>query len=131
MLNEKLRNWDKPGYELTDEEREWVRDIDLALFKLPDYTGIVYRSISANRLMDEVSFNQKYQPGNIVPEYDYTSTSKEYAYDDSFEYQFVIKSKHGKDISELNPDEREVLFKRGSFFIVVDRNGNTIYLEEM
>lgn len=131
MLNEKLRNWDKPGYELTEEERKWARNIDLALFKLPDYTGIVYRSISTNRMMDEAAFNQRYQPGKIVIEHDYTSASKEYAYDDSFEYQFVIKSKHGRDISELNPDEREVLFKRGSVFTVVDRKGNTIFLEEM
>ena len=131
VLNEKLRNWDKPGYEMTEDERQWARNLDLALFKLPDYTGIVYRSISTNRMMNEDAFNQRYQPGKIVIEHNYTSASKEYAYDDSFEYQFVIKAKHGRDISELNPDEREVLFKRGSFFIVVDRKGNTIYLEEL
>ena len=131
MLNEKLRNWDKPGNELTEEERKWARNIDIALFKLPDYTGVVYRSISIDRMIDEEAFSQRYQPGAVVLENAFISSSKEYGYDDSFEYQMIIQSKHGKDISELNPDEREVLFKRGSMFIVTKREGTTIYLEEV
>ena len=35
------------------------------------------------------------------------------------------------DISESNSEEREVLFKKGSIFFVVARDGNTIYLEEI
>ena len=130
-LNEKLRNWDKPGYELTEEERLWARDFDLALFKLPDYNGVVFRSISTSRMNDVAAFDQRYLPGNIVIEDAYISSSKEYVYDEDFEYQMVIQSKHGKDISELNPDEREVLFKRSSMFFVAKREGNVIYLEEV
>ena len=82
-------------------------------------------------MKDETAFNQKYQPGAVVIEDSFISSSKEYEYDDSFKYQMIIQSKHGKDISELNPDEREVLFKRGSMFFVTKREGTTIYLEEM
>ena len=82
-------------------------------------------------MMDEEAFRQRYQPGAVVLEDAFISSSKDYEYDDSFKYQMIIRSKHGKDISELNPDEREVLFKRGSIFIVTKREGTVIYLEEM
>lgn len=36
-----------------------------------------------------------------------------------------------QDISESNSEEREVLFKKGSIFFVVARDGNMIYLEEI
>ena len=52
-------------------------------------------------------------------------------YDESMKYQFIIKSKRGKDISWYNTNEQEILFRRGSCFVVTDRKGNTIYMEEV
>ena len=52
-------------------------------------------------------------------------------YDESFPVQYVIISKHGRDITAYNQKEQEVLFKRGTKFKVLKVEGNTIYMEEV
>lgn len=54
----------------------------------------------------------------------------EQVYDESFPIQYIIKSKHGKDIRAYNQNEKEVLFKRNSRFWITKVEGNTIYMEE-
>ena len=52
-------------------------------------------------------------------------------YDDSFQIQYVIQSKNGRDIRKYNSTEKEILFERGSSFIVTRVDGHTIYMEEL
>lgn len=125
-LNEKLRAQEK----LTDAEHQLVRGIDKAIMKLPDYQGTVYRSVGTQRMPDIGKFDQEHIPGSIVTYHAYTPTSLE-VYDDDMEYQLVIKSKHGKDMSRYNEAEKEIIFKRGTTFFVTERHGNVIYMEEV
>ena len=108
-----------------------VRRIDTALDKLPEYTGTVYRSVSARFLDDVEAFEKELQTSNIVMYYAYTSASSDEPYDPSMEYQFIIRSKHGRDMRKYNPLEMEIIFRRGTRFLIKKSEGNTIYLEEM
>lgn len=128
VINYKLRRGIKTS-QLSEDEHVFVRNLDTALLKMDNYSGIVYRSIDID-LMDEEDFNAKHVIGAFVLYDAYTSTSKS-VYDENMKYQFVIKSKRGKDISWYNENEKEILFRRGSGFIVTNREGNTIYMEEV
>ena len=125
-INEKLRN----SIALTKEEALFVKNLDSALGKLPSYQGTVYRSIDNTFMTDEKRFNFEHQPGSIISYAGYTSSGKE-VYDESFKYQMVIKSKRGVDLAGFNDMEKEVLFKRGTFFRVFKRDKDIIYLEEL
>lgn len=113
----------------TPEIEAIVSDIDQALEKLPVYLGITRRSISSDMIVDLEGFHKKYTPGAIVEELSFTSSSTD-SYDPGMDIQMVIKSKTGRDMRAYNPLEQEVLFKRGTKFKVVRRDGNTFYLEE-
>ena len=126
-LNYALRN----NIELTEQEADLVRCIDTALDKLPEYTGTVYRSISAGSLDDMEVFEKELQSSDIVMYHAYTSASSDGPYDPSMEYQFIIQSKHGKDMRKYNPLEMEIIFRRGTRFWIKKREGNTFYLEEL
>lgn len=125
-LNEKLRFGDP----LNEEESSWVKNLDNALDKLPDYQDTVYRSISGEYITDKEKFEQDHAPGNVIIYSAYTSTSKQ-VYDENMDIQFIIKTKHGKDISAWNSDEQEVLHKRETVFYITKREGNIIYMEEV
>ena len=43
----------------------------------------------------------------------------------------MIVSKHGKDLTGLNPNEQEILFRRDTCFVPTRIEGNTIYMEEI
>lgn len=126
-LNYALRN----NIELTEQEADLVRRIDTALDKLPEYTGTVYRSISAGSLDDIEVFEKEHRLLIPVHYLAYTSTSADAPYDSTMEYQFIIQSKHGKDMRRYNSLEQEVLFKRDTLFVVTKRVGNIIYMEEV
>ncbi len=125
-LNDMLRT----GAVLTETQENFVRDLDAALAKLPDYAGIVYRSVSTSMIDDPAAFLAQYQEGELIRFPAYTSTSKT-VHDPNMEIQYVIISKHGKDISSINTNEREVLFQRRSYFRVTRRDGNKIWMEEV
>ncbi|MFW5651612.1 MAG: minor capsid protein [Acetivibrio ethanolgignens] len=125
VLNDKLRH----GDELTEEEKEWIIDLDNALDKMQDYEGIVYRSVSDFGIGDVDEFINSYVPG-CTKEFPSYISSSENVYDESFSIQYAIWSKHGKDIREYNQKEKEVLFKRNSKFKVIRVEKNIIYLEE-
>lgn len=114
---------------VTSEIEAIVSDIDQALEKLPVYMGITRRSISSDMIADLEGFHKKYTPGAVVEELSFTSSSTD-SYDPSMDIQMVIKSKTGRDMRAYNSLEQEVLFKRGTKFKVVKRDGNTFYLEE-
>ncbi len=125
MLNDKLRQ----GVGLSGEEIKWKADLDRALDKMPEYRGTLYRSVSDFGIDDVDSFIKSHVVGESMVFESYLSTSKE-VYDESFPIQYVIKSKHGKDIRSYSL-EQEILFKTQSEFLVTKVMGNIIYMEEV
>ncbi len=124
-LNDKLRRALKPS----EEEIRWMDALDSALDKMPEYHGILYRSVSDFGIDDVDLFIKSHVVGESMVFGSYLSTSKK-VYDESFPIQYVIKSKHGKDIRSYSL-EQEVLFKSQSEFLVTKIMGNTIYMEEV
>ena len=124
-LNDALRS----GVTLTQEQEKIMHALDMALSKLPDYEGVVYRSLSSE-FMDVNDFFRRHEVDHFVRYDAFTSTSKE-VYDETMDIQLVLKVKHGKDISQWNENESEVLLRRGSYFYVTKVEGKTIFLEEI
>lgn len=125
-INAKLRT----NETLTSDDTEFIKNLDYGITKLPDYQGIVYRSISSEYIEDIEKFNELHQIGRYVQYPAYTSAGK-VVYDELLDIQYVIISKYGKDISKWNEAEQEVIFKRESMFYITNRIGNTIYMEEI
>lgn len=125
-LNDKLRR----GEKLSEEEEQWITNLDAALDKMPEYEGTVYRSVSEFGIDDVNAFINSHVIGKVIKIPSYTSSS-DTVYDEIFPIQYVIRSKHGKNIQKYNESEREILFKRNSSFRVVNISGNTIYMEEL
>lgn len=124
-INDKLRRMQQ----LTEEEQFFIQKLDEALDKMPEYRGTVYRSISDFGIDDVDIFVAAYEAGRKKIYLAYTSASRS-VYDESFPIQYVIESRHGRDITKYNPKEQEILFKRGTKFRVLKVEGNTIYMEE-
>lgn len=127
FLNDKLRN-EEP---LSEEEKEWIIDLDNAIMKLDKYKGEVYRSLSFQMNPNEYeTFMAKHSEGEIICYPSYTSTATE-IYDDSMKVQLIIESKTGRDMREYNPKEKEIVFERNSIFIVKKKEGNKIWLSQI
>lgn len=125
-LNEKLRRGKKPS----KADERFMSALDSALDKMPEKKGMVYRSITTDEIDDIDAFLAGYEVGFPTASPAYTSASVD-IYDKDMPIQYVIKSKHGKDISQFNDREQEVLFKRGTYFVPTKIEGTTIYLEEI
>ena len=125
VLNDKLRR----GEALSADEQVWIKNLDAALDKVPEYQGIVYRSVSDYGIEDVESYISDHVVDGGFSSLAYISSS-ENVYDESFPIQYIIKSKHGRDIRAYNQTEQEILFKRNSRFYVTKVDGHTIYLEE-
>lgn len=126
LLNDKLRR----GLKLTESEINWKTALNKALEKLPEYEGIVYRSISDFGILDINTFITSYEQGQIKRFPEFISTSLE-VYDESMPIQYIIKSKHGRDIRKYNPNEKEILFKSDACFLIMKVEGNVIWMEEI
>lgn len=124
ILNDALRNGDK----LSTYQVTFVNKMDSTLSLLPNYSGIVYRSLDSS-MMDLKEFWSQHQPGSIVDYPAYTSTSKQ-IYDAGMDIQMIIKAHRAKDISAWNDNENEILFGRNSRFLITKVEGNVIYMEE-
>lgn len=114
---------------LTAQQKVIVKDLDSALDKMPDYKGKLYRSITTDGIDDVEAFFKSYVPGRKTTLSAYTSAGTE-VYDDSFQIQYIIKSRHAKDLRAYNPGEFEALFKRDTTFLITKVDGHTIYMEE-
>ena len=125
-INDKLRK----GVPLSKEEQNFIRNLDIALNKMPEYQGTVYRSVSDFGIEDVGVFIKSHVIGEPYVFDSYLSAS-EIVYDESFPIQYVIQSKHGKDIRIYNQQEHEILFKRSSRFLITKVKENTIYMEEL
>ncbi len=129
-INEKLRN----NIELTATEKNLANNLDSALNKMPNYNGLVTRSIQLDQ--EQLSnFLKESQIDRIVEYKAYTSTTAGERYSELSSVELYINSKSGKDIRKYNESEQEILFKRGSLFKIkeIEKIKNTyhILLEDM
>lgn len=133
-INERLRSRSP----LTQDERQFVNELDHALDKLPDYNGTVFRNISFDMTDDEEfeNFILHHAIGDKITYRAYTSASKStdgYPIDGDKIVSYTIKVKHGKDINHFSfgiPEEQEVLLKRNTTFRITEakRSDNKISL---
>lgn len=125
-LNDALRT----GVGLTKRQKKLADLLDSALKVLPAYQGIVHRSLDSSMIPDVSSFLEQHEPGALITYPAFTSSSVD-IYDKTMDIQLIIQSKNGRDIRTYNPKEQEILFPRGSKFMVEKREGNTIWLTEL
>ena len=117
VVNEKLRS----GTTLEQEEEAFVENLEKALDKMPVYEGDLQRSLYFYSDDDVESFMSTYQVGGKVKYNEFISTSKGKLYNPDGQVQlFIHNAKSGKDISALNSNEDEVLYKRDSTFRVLN-----------
>ena len=119
-LNDKLRR--NANSELTDLEREWIKNLDAALEKLPNYKGNLNRSVTfsfeedVQKYFDEFDVEKEYIPKQ------YLSTTKRGVYNDNAQVQIYIQNaKNGKDLRGLNDMENEVLYPYMTKFKVISK----------
>lgn len=125
-INEKLRT----GTKLIEIEEKMCYNLDSALDKLPNYKGNVTRSLILNDT-DLERFLVEHEIGNEVTYNAYTSTTKGERYNPDGNVEiYIFNAIKGKDISQFNKSEQEVLYKRGTKFRVVKKEliKNTYYL---
>lgn len=128
-LNDKLRR--NAVSELTDFEKEWLKNLDCALDKLPNYEGDLNRSLTfpseadAQKFFDSLVEDKDYVPGQ------YLSTTKNGVYNEEGQVQIYIQgAKKGKDLGKLNDMESEVLYPISTKFKVVNKvkQGDKFYI---
>lgn len=128
-LNEKLRN----KAALTAAEKQMCSHLDAALDKMDSYQGDVVRCLDIGNKAVLGKFLQGHQIGDIVTYREYTSCSRAEDYNPEANIRIYRESKNGKDITSLNPNEKEVLYKRNSKFRVtniMEKDGVFYILEE-
>lgn len=117
IINDKLRN----KLQLTPDEELLTIRLDEALDKMPTYKGNLQRSLYFDTEEKVDEFLAGYNIGEVITYKEYLSTTKGETYNPDGQVQiFIQDSKSGKDISDLNEAESEVLYKRDSSFIVVN-----------
>lgn len=128
---------------LNEIQKKNIENLDKALDKMPNYKGIVKRSIRVRTNDEKIKsdFLKEYKENETITFPSYTScTIAKEDYDPDSPIQYRIKSKTAKNISKYNPSEEEVIFKRNTKFKVIeikeykDTSGNDkidIKLEEL
>lgn len=128
QVNSQLRHGtiDEPTY-------EYATRFDRVLDKLPVHRATTYRGTDLTAAQAA-----KYEPGKVVVEAAFTSSSKDKSFQNKGDYGFIIKGKTGRDISSVSkyPHEQEILFKKNTAFKVTKvepkyNGGKTIYMEEV
>ena len=120
-LNDKLRN----GIELNIEEKEWVKNLDSALKKMPKYEGEVTRSLKIDKIEELNKFLKDHKPDEIITYPAYVSTSMGELYNPNAQIVLKINSSNGKNIKGIGLDEDEILYERNCKFKILD-----VYLDE-
>lgn len=135
IINDELRR----GAKLTQEDKQFVENLDSALKKMPKYKGTLFRAVDFTGYPDcderTEDFLSYIRGGKKVTFEEYISASDNTGYNDDANIQVYIEnSKRGRDIRLYNSNESEVLYERGSSFIVQNinlRNGKYyIWLKE-
>ena len=130
-INEALRG----DLTLDDRLTKVVNDLEKALNKMPNYEGIVTRSVWINN-EDIDHFLKDYPIGKKIRHKSFLSTTAGDIYNPEARVQMIIKSKTGKDIRKYNKEEQEILFNRNVDFLVEkidvsDEYYVKIYLKEV
>ena len=132
VLNEKLRK----NIPLNEFEKELAENLDNALQKMPYYKGNLVRSVD---ISDDEGI-EEYLSGFIVGENkkfeEFISTTKGVIYNEKAKIRIYIQdSLKGRNISDINVAEQEVLYERDSEFKVINKIYNNgkyyILLEEV
>lgn len=114
-INEKLRQ----GIELTSEEKSAITNLDRALEKFPRYNGPVKRSLVISDPTELQRFVNTHAVGNTVSYNEYIAATCGKTYNPDAEVQIYIPHcKNGRDIRSFNAGEQEILYPRGSSFLV-------------
>lgn len=115
-LNEALRN----GWELTDDQADLIKKLDAALDKLPVYEGNIARSLDFRDTESLLDFVGSMKVGDIRCFDQYISCTYGDTYNPDGKVQiFIRNASMGKDISNFNDQEKEVLYNRDVQFMVV------------
>jgi SPP1 gp7 family putative phage head morphogenesis protein len=122
IINDKLRN----NLKLTKQEEKFISELDAELNKFPNYTGNLIRTIDFSdfpNVNERVEyFVNQFIEGEIIEFKEYISTSKMVDYNDNAQIKlYITDAKNGKDISSINVEEQEVLYKRNSKFEVMSK----------
>lgn len=114
-INEKLRQ----GIELTSGEKSAITNLDRALEKFPRYNGPVKRSLVISDPTELQRFVNMHAVGNTVSYNEYIAATCGKTYNPDAEVQIYIPHcKNGRDIRSFNAGEQEILYPRGSSFLV-------------
>lgn len=117
VLNDKLRR----GETLTAEEKEWIKNLNSALDKLPCYVGNLNRSITFKFEEDAKTYFDSFVVGGEFIPKQFLSTTKAGMYNEGGQIQIYIKgAKKGKDLGRL-AIENEVLYSNTSRFIILNK----------
>jgi hypothetical protein len=124
-MNAALRS-EKP--ELSEDQQNIIDSAAYVLGQLPDWQGLTMRGAD---LPDEIV--KRYEVGHVITEKAFTSASADKGFDRNV--QFIIESKHGKDVSALSSkagdtDGVEILFPPNSQFNVIHKEkiGDRTYI---
>ena len=107
VVNEKLRNEAKLSY----EEKKMVDRLNETLNKMPKYNDNLQRSVY-------------FKFEKVVEKYvkQFLSTTKGQVYNEDGQVQIYIQNAHnGRDISSVNAQEQEVLYKTNQRFKVLNK----------
>ena len=131
-INSKLYNNEK----LSEEDKEYIQNLDNALKGMPIYKGWVKRCVYVRDSEDVSNILSIFDNEQRIGHWNsYISSSLE-IYDTSFKMIMRIKSKTGRNLSTLNDEGGgEILFMRNTDFQLIDiKNKNGIIyvkLEEL
>lgn len=112
-INEKLRN----DIDLNKTEKALCNNLEKILDKMDNYDGLVTRSLHLDN-KELNSFLKEHKIDKIVNYKAFTSTTKGERYSNKSNVELYIDSKFGKNITQFNFKEQEILYKRNSKFKV-------------
>lgn len=123
-INQALRS----GVPISKQDEQVCKHLDSALDKLPKYKGDLLRivKVEGDAL---ISFLNDHKKGNIVRYKSYTSTSSsKYPQVEGNIYISIADAQGGVDVRDFNPTQKEILYKRDSYFYVNNiKKENGIY----
>ena len=129
-INKALRGDEQLG----QIDEEICKHLDSALDKLPKYNGNLLRTIDIPQ-EDLTEFLVKCEVGKAIDFPAYTSTTKSETPQMKGNIHFIILgARNATDLEEFNPTQKEVLYKRGAKFKVINfvnyNEKYSIYLKE-
>lgn len=116
QLNRKLRD----GENLTAEEKEWVKNLDSLLKKMPYYEGNVSRCLTFKSNEELNKYLYSHVPGRVMTYEAYTSVSTGELFNGESQVVLKIYSTKARDVRWAGLSEDESIYERGCQFKVMD-----------